>query len=103
MGAPKARRERMRRWMLGLDPRTARNLTLKAAAHGVTRPVYVRSLINGERPGALPGSQAALADAWWDSRSPARRAAIWRNHAATAESADPTPADQMTIFDQETP
>lgn len=92
------RRARMRRWPMGLDPRTEANLRLKASAHGVSRPAYVRALINGERPGAAPGSEAALADAWWDSRSPKRRAAIWRNH-ANAAAAEGAPEDQLTIFD----
>lgn len=90
----------MRPWKLLLDERTARNLQIRAAAHGVKRPVFVRALINAERPGADPGSEAALADAWWDSRSPKRRAAIWRNHASTSGD-DTVPEDQLTIFDQE--
>lgn len=92
-------RTRMRRWTMGLDPRTETALRIKAAAHGVTRPAFVRSLINGDRPGATPGSDAALADAWWDTRSPTRRVSIWRNHASVTD--DEPPADQLTIFDSE--
>lgn len=72
----------MKRWVLGLDPVTEANLALRAKAHGVSRPEYVRALINGQRPGAQPGSLVAKADAWWDHRSPSRRVSIWRNHAA---------------------
>jgi hypothetical protein len=39
-----------------------------------------------------------MADAWWDSRTPKRRAAIHRNHAG-APAEDDTPDDQLTIFD----
>lgn len=88
----------MKPWKLLLDDRTARNLRQRAAAHGVSRPVWVRSLINAELPGSKPGSDVALADAWWASRSPARRASIWRNHAA-ATALEDTTGDQLTILD----
>lgn len=91
----------------GLDPETDRLLTLKASAHGVSRAAFVRAAINGSRPGAEPGTMAARADAWWDSRTPKRRAAIWRNHTTTTtDGADEHPEDQSTIFDvlpEETP
>lgn len=77
----------MKPWKLGLDAETERNLNLKAKAHRVSRPVLVRALINGTRPGAVKGSDVALADAWWDSRSPSRRVNIWRNHVAAANIA----------------
>lgn len=96
MSAPK--KPRMKRWSLGLDARTMRNLNMKAKAHGVSRPEYVRALINNERPGAI--GETALADRWWDSRTPKRRAAIWRNHAATeAATHKAPPRDQTTIYD----
>lgn len=91
-------RPRLIRRAFGLDPATDRLLTVKARAHGVSRAAYVRAAINGHRPGADPGSPAALADAWWDSRKPSRRAAIHRNHAA-APAEDDRPDDQLTIFD----
>lgn len=96
-------RARMTPWKLLLDPRTKQNLRLRSAAHGVYRSVFVRSLINGERPGSEPGSLAAMADAWWDSRSPGRRIAIYRNHVSSLVDTD-DPADQPSIFDaEETP
>lgn len=94
-------RQRMRPWKIGLDPRTRANLDRKARAHGVSRPAYVRSLINGERPGAEPGTTVALADSWWDSRTPARRVSIFRNHANAPEKAKPD--DQLSIDDIELP
>lgn len=95
------RRPKMRRWVLRLDERTDRRLRLRAAAHGVSMAVYVRALINGERPGAEPGSAAAQADAWWDSRSPKRRVAIYRNHVTASSRGDDSDDDQLTIFDHE--
>lgn len=95
------RRPRMKRWPLLLDDLTRRNLDIRAAAHGVKRPVFVRALINGHRPGADPGSLAAQADAWWDSRSPERRISIWRNHASAATREAHEPDDQLTIFDSQ--
>lgn len=95
------RRPQMRRWVLRLDEVSRRNLDLRAAAHGVKRPVFVRALINGHRPGAEPGSLAAQADAWWDSRSPERRISIWRNHATTSAREAAEHDDQLSIFDPE--
>lgn len=77
----------MKPWKLGLDAETERNLNLRAKAHRVSRPVFVRALINGHRPGAVAGTEVALADAWWDARSPSRRVSIWRNHAAATTNA----------------
>lgn len=93
-----ARRRRLRPWKVGLDARTEANLQAKAKAHGVSRPEYVRALINAERPGARPGSEVALADAWWDSRGPARRVSVWRNHTSGGELVDEDQG-QATIFE----
>jgi len=98
VSAPHRRRERMLPWKLYLDTRTRRNLALRAASHGVTRPDYVRALINGDLPGSKPGTDVALADAWWASRKPARRESIWRNH-STASSIEDASGDQLTIED----
>jgi hypothetical protein len=97
---PRAPRVRLLQRRFGLDPETDRLLTIKARAHGVSRAAFVRAAINGSRPGAEPGSLAAAADQWWDSRTPTRRAAIYRNHANAAAEQE-VPADQLTIFDAE--
>lgn len=89
----------MTRWALHLDAESRANLALRARAHGVTRPAYVRALINGRRPGAEPGSEAALADRWWDSRSPSRRVSIWRNHAAAGTNDLAEESGQLSIDD----
>jgi hypothetical protein len=90
----------MRPWRILLDKATRRNLDVKSKAHGVSRPDFVRALINGHRPGAVPGSPAALADAWWDSRTPARRVSIWRNHATTSDAVGASHGvGQLTIED----
>jgi hypothetical protein len=95
------RRPPMRPFRLLLDPVTRSRLRSRAKAHGVTQSAFLRALINNHRPGATPGSDVAAADAWWDSRSPARRVSIHRNHAARA-SVDDGNADQLTIFDGST-
>lgn len=93
----------MHRFPLGLDSETRRNLRDRAKAHGVSQSAYVRALINGHRPGAEPGTEAAIADSWYDSRPPARRVSVAKNHAphlftAAEESAE---AEQLTMFDGE--
>jgi hypothetical protein len=95
-------RERRLRWPIGLNAVERATLTARAAAHGVSRPAYVRALIMGHRPGAEPGTAVAAADAWWDSRSPSRRVSIHRNHAAGATVGPDEDGDQPTIF-EETP
>lgn len=92
------RRSRMRKFPVGLDPETAAKLRRDAAAHGVSQAEYVRSLINQRRPGAKPGTVAAAADAWWDSRSPKRRISVYRNHCAAND--DETDPYQLTIFEE---
>lgn len=94
-------RERRLRWVLGLNAAERATLAARAAAHGVSRPAYVRALIMGHRPGAEPGTAAAAADAWWDSRSPSRRVSIHRNHASGAGVDEEHHGDQATIFDVE--
>lgn len=91
-------RPRRKRWPLGLSEAEWKTLTIKARAHGVSRPEYVRALINGDRPGAAPGSDAAKADTWWDSRKPSRRAAIWRNH-QKKDAVEDHLEDHPTIYD----
>lgn len=86
---------------MGLNAAERATLAARAAAHGVSRPAYIRALIMGHRPGAEPGTAAAAADAWWDSRSPARRISIHRNHASAGTVEPDELGGQTTIFDVE--
>jgi hypothetical protein len=79
-------RTRRRRRAFDLDDATLTNLRVKAKAHGVTQVEYVRSLINGTRPGDVPGSLAAQASHWWDTRKPDRRVSVWQNHASVKDT-----------------
>lgn len=90
----------MRRRVFYLDAATEAMLREQAKRHSVSQGAIVRARINGYRPGAEPGSDAAKADAWWDSRSASRRVSIFRNHARARED-DPVPTDQLCIFDPE--
>lgn len=95
-------RPRLRPRSFGFDAATDRLLRLKAKAHGVSQAAFVRAAVSGQRPGAEPGSIAAAADTWWDSRTPTRRAAIFRNHASVPANND-SPDDQLAFFDAKDP
>lgn len=101
MSARTHRRPRMKPWRLLLDPFTARELEVRAAAHGVTRPAYARAAITGRRPGGMPGQPAAAADTWWDHLSPSRRAQVhgWLT-AGRGLDQDPD-TDQLAMFNTE--
>lgn len=90
----------MRRRVFYLDREAEALLAEQVKAHGVSPGAIVRARIKGHRPGAEPGSAAAAADAWWDSRAPKRRVSIFRNHAAVKDDTDDHQG-QATIFDQE--
>lgn len=88
----------MKRRVFYLDAATEAALREQARRHGVTQGAIVRARITGARPGATPGSDAAKADHWWDSRAPKRRVSIYRNHVADHSDTDHD-AEQPTIFD----
>lgn len=92
------RRPGLKRRAFDFDEATLANLRMKAKAHGVSQVEFVRAQINGTRPGARPGSLAAAADRWWDTRKPARRISVWQNHATTKES-DAEDDAQLTFED----
>lgn len=93
----------MKRRVFYLDAETEADLRAQAKAHGVSQGEIVRSRISGRRPGATPGSEAAAADHWWDTRTPSRRVSIHRNHAAGASVDPPGDEHQLTIFEGGTP
>lgn len=96
-------RPKRRRWPVLLSAEEWARLTARAAAHRVSRPDFVRSLISGHHPGAQPGTEAAAADAWWDSRSPNRRVAIWRNHTSGQHGDEPENlADLLSVLEDAT-
>lgn len=90
----------MRRRVFYLDAETEAALRAQAKAHGVSMGEIVRSRVRGVRPGATPGSEAAAADQWWDTRPPTRRVSVWRNHNTVR---DETPGDphQVPLFEGE--
>lgn len=90
----------MRRKAHYFDAATDSRLRAQAKAHGVSQSAWLRALINGHRAGAEPGTAAAEADHWWDTRSPSRRVSIYRNKAGERAD-DPTDHDQLTIFERE--
>lgn len=93
-----------RRFSLTLDDAQRARLRARAKAHGVNMSKYLRALIDGHRPGAEPGSDAAAADRWYDSRSPARRVAVARYHAPHLFKADEkTTEAPLSLFEEGTP
>ena len=94
------KRPKMRRRTYYADDATAARIRAQARAHGVSESAWIRSLAAGHRAGAEPGNDAAAADAWWDSRKPARRVSIFRNHSAARDDVDDK--HQLTIFDEGT-
>lgn len=93
------KRPRMRRRVFYLDAATAANLAAQAASHKVSQGAIVRARINGHRPGAEPGTAAAAADSWWDSRTPKRRVSIFRNHSTVRDDGDDH-AGQPPLFEE---
>lgn len=90
----------MRRRVFYLDAATEAALRAQAKAHGVSQGAIVRARVNGHRPGAEPGNAAAAADLWWDTRTPARRVSIYRNH-STVREPDAPDAAQLPMIDLE--
>lgn len=90
----------MRRRVFYLDAEAEALLAKQAKAHGVSQGAIVRARIKGHRPGSEPGSAAAAADHWWDTRPPKRRVSIHRNKAGVKDDTGDHQG-QATIFDQE--
>ncbi len=93
-------RPRLKPWTLRLDAATERELNVRAAAHGVSRPEYARSAIAGTRPGGRKGQVAGVADAWWDNLPPSRRAQVygWLKGGVSIPEVD---AAQLSMFEEE--